>query len=345
MNKKIIALLLGLTALSASADTTVVITGSTAFRPIVYDRITNILVGITATNGADSNHRTFTGSIAGSPGLGNVSIACGFTGSGSGMISVRDQSSVSTTAGNLVPQVAFSDVFAETAGIDGSIFKQDVVGVIPFVFFKNAAIANSTSGITNLTQRQVAYLMAASGTLPTAYFGGSSTNDILYLCGRDSGSGTRICTESCVYFSGTPANWWKNTVSGAIEPAPGGGFSSGSALADNVAIFNNSIGYAGKPDANRFASTYIDFEGYDASDENVAKGKYSVWGYEHVVRKTSGTGAPSANQNSVINKLISAMQDETFQTQNTLYFGSYVPLSEMEVERTADGGPITSIIY
>jgi len=344
MNKQLIALIFGLTTAAVSADTTVVITGSTAFRPIVYDRITNILTGVTATNGADSNHRTFAGTVAGQPGLGAVTIACGFSGSGSGMISVRDQSSVSTTAGNLVPQVAFSDVFPETAGIDGSIFKQDVVGIIPFVFFKNAALINSTGGITNLTQRQVSYLMASSGTLPTAYFGGSSTNDILYLCGRDSGSGTRICTEACVYFSGTPANWWKNT-NGVIEPAPGGGFSSGSALAANVAIFNNSIGYAGKPDANSFASTKINFEGYDASDENVATGKYSIWGYEHVVRKNSGTGAPSANQSTVINALITAMKDDAFQTGSALYFGNYVPESEMEVERTADGGPITSILY
>lgn len=343
MNTLAKSAIIGLLATSAAqADVTLVITGATAFRSIAYDRAAAILANETVLDNGSNKKSLINGDLAGQPGIGKVTIHFSMSGSGAGMFSVRDQVNVVTASGASVPaQVSFSDVFPESAGIDGSVFNRTVVGVVPFVLIKNATAGNSIGGITSLTQRQLSYLFSAAGTLPTAFFGGSSTSDMTYLVGRDSGSGSRICTEACNYFTGTPANY--TIVNGVPTLHPSGGHSSGSFVLTDVTALPNAIGYVSPPDSGTLPR--INYEGVQFTDANVANGAYSLWGYEHIVYKASGSGQPSANQLVVLQALVDAIKDNAYQTSNANYVNKYVPLSQMTVERTADGGPITSTIY
>ena len=73
----------------------------------------------------------------------------------------------------------------------------------------------------------------------------------------------------------------------------------------------------------------------------MAEGSYALWGYEHVVNRSGGM---SANQQAVRNALIAAITNPTYQS-TPIYTNSFVRLNQMHVERGADGGPITSLVW
>lgn len=346
MNKSLIVMCaaVAMAAPSVMADTTLVITGSTAFRSVLYDRLASVLAGETVVNGANSNIRSFTnGTVSGHAELGNVSVHFNGGGSKLGITDLRDQTSLTLAIGGTAPAtVTFSDTFPQTVSVDPALFTLETVGVVPFLFFKSAT-ATSMAGITNLTQRQVSYLMGSAGTLPTSFFGGESASDILYLVGRDTGSGTRAVTDANIYFTGTAANWWKNTGNNNIELHPQGGFASGSLIGPGADALINAVGYAGIPDIG--GRTTLAYEGVTYSAANVQQGKYPIWGYEFVAYKASGGGTPSANQITLIQLINAAIKDNAYQTGNANYVNFFVPLAGMEVERTTDGGPITSTVY
>ena len=89
-------------------------------------------------------------------------------------------------------------------------------------------------------------------------------------------------------------------------------------------------------------ATQITYQGVPFSHANVTQGSYTLWGYEHLVNRT---GALSANQQAVRDALIAAITDPTFQGTNPLYTGSFTRVSDMQVERGADGGTITSLTF
>jgi hypothetical protein len=216
--------------------------------------------------------------------------------------------------------------------------------VVPFVYVKNDALPNTIHGVTNLTQRQAAYLEAASGTLPTAYFGGESTSDLLYLVGRDTGAAVRQIIDASIYFSGTPAFWTTNVAPNpALPPIPFGGHSGGAGVVADLGIIPNAIGTVSVQDIGTL--TPLSYEGVPFSTANVAKGFYPIWGYERWLYKTSGSGQPTAQQLAVINALLAAVTDNTFQHTSSTVVGKFVPLGDLEVERTVDGGPISSTLY
>src|SRR5437773_2484642 len=200
---------------AASAQVEVTITGSTAFRAITIDRAASLYdlqppAGV--TNGAAANGQiTFSGTMSNAvPSLGAtpVKVRLSFSGSASGMLAVKNQTSVPTseTPGNninKVPDLALSDVFpgSATPPIAESAFDRQVLGVVPFLWVRN----NGLTSVNNITRDQAVLLMTASGSLngidgmPATYLGGSSTSPI-YLIGRDSGSGTRISVETDIGF-------------------------------------------------------------------------------------------------------------------------------------------------
>ncbi len=66
-----------------------------------------------------------------------------------------------------------------------------------------------------------------------------------------------------------------------------------------------------------------------------------MWGYEHIVNRVGGL---SANQALVRDALIKAITDSAYQS-TPIYTNSFVRLSQMQVERGADGGTITSLNF
>jgi hypothetical protein len=345
LNRLLVTSLASLASASmARADVTVVVAGGNASRAVQFDRAAALLTGETVVNGPNSNVRSFVGgTISNQPGLGNVTIHFVLNGALGGVQSLRDQSPVSTATGaSLPPQVAVSGSYPETVGIDGSIFNSTRTLVIPFAYVKNPALPNTLAGVTNLTQRQAALLQATSGTLPTAFFGGESTTDIVYAVGRDTAAAVRQVIDANIYFTGSPSFYTTNALGKPI-PNPKGGHDGGGKVVSDLLVIPNAIGTVAASDIGNL--TPLAYEGFLPTADNVAKGKYPIWGYESWYLKNSGTGQPTAAQAAVINALLAAITDPTYQTTSPLFTGVFVPLSTLEVERTADGGPITSVKF
>jgi hypothetical protein len=233
------------------------------------------------------------------------------------------------------------------------------------VYVKNPAKSPNLAGVTNLTQRQAAYLQGASGTLPSAFFGGSSTTDVVYVVGRDTGAAVRQIIDANVHFTGTPSFYttnrqafitnaafnaafsgiYSNNPVGAPVPNPLGGHNSGALVVADLNVLTNTIGTVSSGDISTF--TPLSYEGHQPTTLNIGKGAYPIWGYERWYIKNTGAGQPSANQLTVINALRNAVTDFTYQhaAGNAFAVGKFVPLGDLEVERTTDGGPITSLLY
>jgi hypothetical protein len=261
--------------------------------------------------------------------------------------------------------LAVSGSYPATVGVNGSIFNSWATLVVPFGFIKNPARSPSLANVTNLTQRQIVYLQSASGTLPSAFFGGSNNNDIVYAVGRDTAAAVRQVIDANIYFTGTPSFWttnraayqtnaaynaaygniFTNTAIGLPVPNPLGGHNSGALVTADLNVITNAIGTVASADFGAF--TTLSYEGYQPSVANVAKGYYPIWGYERWYTRNSGAGQPSPNQLVVLNTLYSSVTNSTFQhTPGNIFDTSkFVPIGDLEVQRTQEGGPITSLLY
>jgi hypothetical protein len=331
------------------------ITGSSAFRSIVRDRTYNLLrttdlANYSAVTNSDSAGTvTYRGRVPSLPGT-PVTIRFYFSGSGKGMLDVLNQALIPTVEGpansdmtNKVADVAFSDAFPSSATppISESAFDRYVVGVVPFAYVAN----NGLAGVTNITRDQAVLLMTASGNtglpgMPATYLGGTST-DPVYMIGRDSGSGTRIVTEKCIGFSGSPLLWATNAAGQYVVSA---GYSSGSNVRALLNGKTDAIGYLGLADYAAISANAkaLSYNGVPYSSANVANGSYALWGYVHLVHRAGGL---SANQLALFTDLKNAIVDPVYQSTSPTYTNAFVNVSGMRVQRGADGGVITSLDF
>ncbi len=345
-------------ATTARAQVAVTITGSTAFRNITIDRAASLYDAgsLTAiTNNASTGLITYAGTMSNavpSVGVAPVKIRLSFSGSAAGMLSVVNSTPVTTAEspgvnGSAVPDLALSDVFPGSASppIPDSAVDQNILGVIPFVYVRNNALA----GITNITREQAVLLMTASGVatngtqlvpgMPASYLGAANNNPI-FMTGRDSGSGTRITTQRCIGFYGNPVLWGTNSSGAYFQYT---GYPSGGLERYVIATKPDAIGYLGLSDTAAISAfaTPISYQGVTFSPAAVANGSYALWGYEHIVNRPV-PGGLSANQAAVRDALIAAITDVAFQTTNPIYTNDFLSLNQMNVERGDDGAVITS---
>jgi|ERR1019366_8633215 hypothetical protein len=332
---------------SLHADTTVFFAGGNASQSILFDRVTNILTGgiskavISPTNGSV---RTYVGTIASQPGLGTVTVHFSQLGAVGGFQDVANQNTeVTATTNNLVPNVAVSSTSPEAVGISPAPFTQVRSLVVPFVFIKNTNLSPNLVTVTNLTQRQAAYLEGAAGTLPSAFFGGSSASDIVYLVARNTAAAVRTEIDANIYFTGTISSYTTNAIGQPI-PDLNGGLANGGAVVNHLKVITNAIGTVAAQDfpATTAGFATIAYEGVPFSITNVETCSYPIWGYERwAYLKTGQTGAPSANQLNVITSLLSAVTNATFQTTSPLFTGKFARLSLLQVDRSsmADRSP------
>ena len=335
---------------AANAQVQLTVTGSTAFRAVTIDRSAAIFdPGYTAvTNDATAGKITFVGTMTNAaPALGPtiVKLRLSFSGSVSGMNAVNNLTPVNTaeaTGGvtvNVVPDVAFSDVFPSAAvpPIPDSAFTQFVVGVIPMVWVKN----NNLPDVANITQDQAVFLMVNSGpSMPQKFLDGTSSSGV-YLVGRDSGSGTRITVEKVAKFVGSPVLWATNGTGGYVLT---NGYSSGGTVRNVLKGSPDAIGYLGLSDWLQIAAqtSTLSYNGVPFSITNVYSGRYTIWAYEHLVHRVGGL---SGSQQQVFNALKNAIVDPVYQETSPLYAPNFGELKKMEVERTSDGGPLSSLLF
>jgi hypothetical protein len=351
----------------------IVIDGGNASRAVQFDRASNILTGFTVYV-KDANTRSYIGgTLVGNPGLGTINLHFALNGATGGLLNLRDLTTEplayylngASGTSNGVPTLAVSGSYPATVGVNGSIFNSWPTLVVPFGYIKNSALSPNLAGVTNLTQRQVTYLQSASGTLPSAFFGGSSTSDTVYVVGRDTAAAVRQVIDANIYFTGTPSFWTTNRQSyvtntaynaafgnafastpiGQPVPNPLGGHNSGALVTADLNVIPNAIGTVASADFGTF--TTLSYEGYQPTVTNVAKGYYPIWGYERWYTRNSGAGQPTANQLVVLTALYGAVTNNVFQhTPGNVFDASkFVPIGDLQVQRTQEGGPITSTLY
>jgi hypothetical protein len=240
-----------------------------------------------------------------------------------------------------VPVLVVSSTSPEAVGLSSSPFTEVKTLIAPYAFIRSplATLAPGLVTVSNLTQRQAAYLEGAAGpNFHSAFLGGTSTNDAVYLVGRNTASAVRTETDANLYFTGTLATYTTNSAGQPVLD-PAGGQTGGSAIRVLVNTLPNAIGTVAVQDIK--TNIALSFEGVPYSVPNVENGSYALWGYEHWYWLASGQGAPTPAQLTVLTNLLAGVTNVTFQTSNSLFTNSFVPYSGLQVQRSVDGGPIT----
>jgi phosphate transport system substrate-binding protein len=335
--------LAGFNSSSRAQTTEVFFVGANASQNVLYACASNLLSGVTVNiSTTNSTVRDYSGTIAS---LGNVIIHFSLLGGIEGLQDLANQNTETTFSGsNLTPTVAVSSASPGAVGLSAAPFT--ILGptlVVPYAFIKGSGL----SSVSNLTQRQAAYLEGAAGTnsagaLPISFFGGTST-DPIYLVARNTASAVRTEIDANIEFTGTISTWTTNSLGQPI-PDPAGGQSSGSSIRSLLKVITNGIGTVAASDISTFPT--LSYEGVPYSITNVENGSYPLWGYEnYYIIGSGGNGAPSPAQYQVITNLFSAVTNANFQTNSTVFVGNFAPLSGLQVTRSTDGGPITLINY
>jgi len=419
-NKIIAPLITGVlfaAAASTYADVNITATGSTAFRNIAVDAIKKLYDGGSPSSVGNAKDAAYGicyfGTMSNAiPSLGAtvVQFHATFSGSAQGATDLYDHNLIGVTYSDgdhsgtngavepsLAPDLAFTDNWpaAMATPIANSKYDDnglDVIGVNVFDFVANRNLISA--GLTNITRETAKLLLTTSGNqdgtsagMPANYIGGSNTN-LIWLFGRDIGSGTRITTFATVGFAGQPTQYAVNSsgqyvlasdIAGQVfaisgngitvgstafvktnttlgSPANGyalDGFDSGGNLVTVLNQATNVIGYAGLPDSISSGNGYqsgspnlLTFQGVAPSPANVESGAYPFWSYEHLLSVGNVNG--DANKQLVKASLLGTIASSNFQYTDANYYNNgsnpqAARLAYMQVQRSVDGGPITTV--
>lgn len=347
------AFALGL-ASAASGQTTVRLTGSTAFRASVHNALLSIMSGETYAYGgndgtfANAAHAIFHGTIGGEA----VIVKTSWSGSVGGIQALDSPASLVTnfinssvigTAGGLGGQaatvdeeaeIAMSDVFQGSTVFQNTELIDTVVAVVPFKILSGKGAPASLTNITSLSFQA----LYSAGKVPLALVTGQNADRTtkLYAMGRDNSSGTRLTTLADTGL-GALSTVIQYSFDGATYLSQGnGGYTSGgnvrtalSATATGALGYN--IAYIGLSDsvgALTAGAKELSYNGVTYSATAVAEGSYTLWGYQHLfTREDIG---------EVENDVATALANSLIANPGS----SGLLLSTMGVTRLAEGAPI-----
>jgi hypothetical protein len=336
--------------------TVIHLTGSTAFRGATFRAICNALGGEGSCNVASYNATALGSIPAGYvqeqtgkkmniygnlTGCGYVLVKCSWSGSEAGYIDVvnaaQTESFMADTeplgdAGTPVigtgnPTVAtVTEASVDLAMADNSLtysrskgatlLGNRAVGVIPFVYAKNAQYAadqtvNPWMSVTNITHAQIRNLVK-SGFIDAATLTGNSTDagKYFYLAGRNYNSGTRVnhllnaglattAAEKQITIAGSDGS---PTFTGPSS-ANLAGQDSGGTLANTMSYRGSgplgwwAVAYLGLPDAAGAAlanagggPVFLSLSGVAESTAAIQQGQYTYWGTEYIGESSSANG-------------------------------------------------------
>jgi len=246
------AVLALLAADAAFAQTTIRLTGSTAFRSATITAVKSIVTvsdsAYSGTTETSAQYSTYVGTFSGNP----VVIQCSWTGSVEGVRDVSNgltqnyitkafvdataaASGVSTTttatytsgASTLpvyeaaIPEISLSDNTQSATIYTANTLTEFKVGVIPFVWVKGRVgathpAASAYNSVTNITSQMAKALLA--GGAPISLLSGTAdlTGTKVYAMGRNPLSGTRLVTfAECGYGSSTATTQFQPVVVGS----------------------------------------------------------------------------------------------------------------------------------
>lgn len=207
-------------------------------------------------------------------------------------------------------QIGNSDVFASEKMKDAAAAKELVDHQVAVVAI--AAVVNPEVGVTNLTKQQLVDIF--TGKI-TNWKDVKGKDQAIVIVNRPSSSGTRATFEK--FALGTKTE----DLKGSIQEDSSG------TVKKLVTETPGAIGY--------LALSYLDdkvkavqYEGVDATVDNVISGKYPVWAYEHMYTK----GEPDATTKAFLDYF---MTDEV-QNGDVVELG-YIPANKMQVKRDEAG--------
>ncbi|GIP22664.1 phosphate ABC transporter substrate-binding protein [Paenibacillus sp. J22TS3] len=207
-------------------------------------------------------------------------------------------------------QIGNSDVFASEKMKDEAAAKELVDHQVAVVAI--AAVTNPEVGVTNLTKQQLVDIF--TGKI-TNWKDVGGKDQAIVIVNRPSSSGTRATFEK--FALGTKTE----DLKGSIQEDSSG------TVKKLVTETPGAIGY--------LALSYLDdkvkavqYEGVDATVDNVVSGKYPVWAYEHMYTK----GEPDATTKAFLDYF---MTDEV-QNGDVVELG-YIPANKMQVKRDEAG--------
>lgn len=218
-------------------------------------------------------------------------------GSGEGLTQV--------SSGNF--QIGNSDVFAESKSeIDASALKDYKVAVVGMT-----AAVNPKAGVDNLSKEDLQKVFTGEVTNWKEVGG----NDVkIELINRPEGSGTR-------------ATFDQFALDGK-KPAEGATQDSSNTVKKMVAETDGAVGYLALSYFTDDSVVALSIDGVEATDENVASGKFPVWAYEHMYTK----GEPK----SPVKEFLDYMMSDEVQNGAVKDTG-YIPVTDMQVELDAEG--------
>jgi hypothetical protein len=293
----------------ASAQITIRVTGSTAFRAATHQAILHIIqpatlnYGYTGTNFNGATEAIFTGTTTAAAGNVAVIIKTAWSGSVGGVFTLATNGPVPNpgavppiTAGWLVnttpvspggtpnaplnfdapvtADIAMSDSFQSSTPYTSPALHDTIVGVVPFVWVRNAGAPATLSNMTN----QLAKVVLNNPGIPLSLFTGNAGDSatLVYATGRNNDSGTRLdafaesgfgigtapvqvdCSQTAASgFDFINAGVWTAGVNGPTFYAPADGRSSGGLLVGDMNATNSNavlggwlVTYLGIPDSN-----------------------------------------------------------------------------------------------
>lgn len=207
-------------------------------------------------------------------------------------------------------QIGNSDVFASEKMKDAAAAKELIDHQVAVVAI--AAVVNPEVGVTNLTKQQLIDIFTGKITNWKEVKG---KDQAIVIVNRPSSSGTRATFEK--FALGTKTE----DLKGSIQEDSSG------TVKKLITETPGAIGY--------LALSYLDdkvkavqYEGVDATVDNVVSGKYPVWAYEHMYTK----GEPDAATKAFLDYF---MTDEV-QNGDVVELG-YIPANKMQVKRDEAG--------
>jgi hypothetical protein len=350
MNKSLLAVALGLSVAGLSQAGEIYLTGSTAMRSTIYSTLmapgavfqsTPVFTGYGGKGGGD-DYMAFVGTLVG--GSGQTIINCSWSGSEDGIQHLATGDTQTFMADSLIQTGSSVDNAASTppttqahacdlAMADNaqsfsrsrtpSLTGQEV-GVITFEWIRNKGLWTGTNVTDSMIQQAL-----AGGALRGVFTGNPADNtDLVYVSGRDAGSGTRVNAfgDSGFGILTTPAQIQLDSTGHMIDQGGGVyigdyGFTSGGTLAttmgsDTTAIADpisgapgfSAIAYAGVGDADAgvaAGATVLSYNGVPFSTNAVYQGTYTFWGNEYIYKANSVATGSEADKtyNNVLNNV------------------------------------------
>jgi hypothetical protein len=409
---------------TASAQTKIYITGSTAFRAAAVTGIggangntpggTGALAGsfTVASNNSDITSADLVTYTGGNIGGTAVTIKLSWSGSGGGYQTVAGSLPVKflidgatgtanadirvngvngSTCETATPDIGFGDTQQAATPFKGGSYvtlTTTSVGIVAFIF---GATNGFPTGLS-MTKKAFEYNYSGLGCVPLSTYNGDATDALagrsfVYAFGRDPDSGTRTTALAEVGYgvntavhqnkptiSGNNisgiADYPPTTVNGILYAGPNMGESSGSTLrgylnkvfttfpngesgpsygvtylgiSDFLKVYTGTIGELTGSYAGGFPATPLAWNGVPFSQAGIKNGSYTFWSTELTTRRADlgngTTGGPAVKLTFYTN------MSNAIKALATSALSGNIKLSEMQVQRNGDGGPITSLNF